>query len=335
MRNPIFTLAAGLLSAGFCWLTAATAGPLPTFDSFRQIDRTRRLTGQLQTAELLKATRLDPELINGVVRQGTNDAHLAWGAAELLADWSQRRIQFESALATTGTNKLIALRFACAAARQREYDLALQWARYCKDKDPDNLVPWVVESWVLIERKQRSQLPQTLPVWVTHYRDYTVDVCEMRFMVLERAGYSPYVARRLGFKPDSDALLMASELGRPPVEEMLRLLLKQTADSLQLRRQFLVNELVGQTLERTLYALHTDLEMQTVVQSRKEAIAVRREELKGLLVDMERNIVEAASESQLVQYYDNILAFGEEEAMHKLMATVRAPAPAVSAPTGN
>ena len=314
---------------------AAGAGNLPTFNGFRQIDRTRRLTGQLQTAELLKATRLDPVLINGVVRQGTNDAHLAWGAAELLADWSQRRIQFESALATTGTNNLIALRFACAAARQREYDLALQWARYCKDKDPDNLVPWVVESWVLIERKQRSQLPQTLPVWVTHYRDYTVDVCEMRFMVLERAGYSPYVARRLGFKPDSDALLMASELGRPPVEEMLRLLLKQTADSLQLRRQFLVNELVGQTLERTLYALHTDLEMQTVVQSRKEAIAVRREELKGLLVDMERNIVEAASESQLVQYYDNILAFGEEEAMHKLMATVRAPVPAAGAPTGN
>ena len=335
MRKPILPLSLGLIAAVFCFLSAVSAEPLPTFETFRQIDRTRRLTGQLQTAELLKAARLDPNLINGVVRQGTNDAHLAWGAAELLADWPLRRTQFESALATTGTNKLIALRFACAAARQREYDLALQWARYCKDKDPDNLVPWLVESWVLVERRQRTQLAQSLPVWVIHYRDYTVEACEMRFLVLERAGYSPYAARRLGFKPDSDALLIASELCHPPVEEMLRLLLKQTAESLELRRQFLVNELVGQTLERTLYALQTDLEMQTVAQARKEAIAVRREQLKQLLADMERNVVEAASESQLVQYYDNILAFGEEEAMHKLTAAVRVVAPGGSAPTGN
>ena len=327
MRKPLFNCGIGLVAAGFCLLTSVFADPLPTFETFRQIDRTRRLTGQLQTAELLKASRLDPERIGGVVRAGTNDAHLAWGAAELLVDWPVRRSLFESALASSGTNKLIALRFAGAAARQREYDLALQWARYCKEKDPDNLVPWLVESWVLVERKQRSQLAASLPVWVTHYRDYTVEACQMRFAVLERAGYSAYAARRIGFKPDGDALLIASELCRPPVDEMLRLLLKQTSDSLELRRQFLVNELVGQTIERTLFALQTDLDMQSVAAARKEAIAVRREQLKQLLADMERNIVDAASERQLVEYYDNILAFGEEEAMHKLTALVKAAVP--------
>ena len=335
MTKSLFTILAGLLPSVFCLLTSVFADPLPTFDTFRQIDRTRRLTGQLQTADLLKATRMDSDLITGVVRQGTNSAQLAWGAAELLTDWPQRRSLFETALTVSGNNKLIALRLACAAARQRDYDCAMQWAKFCKDKDPDNLVPWLVEAWILIERKQRPDLPQSLPVWVTHYRDYTVEACQARISLLERAGYSIYSARRLGFKPDSDALLMASEVCRPPVDEMLRMLLKQTAESLEQRRQFLVTELVGQTLERTLFAMQTEPDMLTVAQARKESIAVRRELLKQLLADMERNIVESATEGQLVQYYDDIFAFGEEEAMHKLTVIVRAPAKPESVPTGN
>ena len=324
-----------IISSGLLLLGVAQAGPLPTFVDFRQVDRTRRLTGQLQTAELLRITRIDPALIVATVQRGTNDAHLVWGAAELLSEWPQRRALFAGALATTGTNKLIALRFACAAAQQRDYDLALQWARYCKEKDADNLVPWLVESWVLIERKQRQQLPASLPVWVTHYRDYTVEACQVRIWLLERAGYSAYAARRLGFKPDSDALLVAHDLCRPPIDELVRALLKQTGDSLQQRRQFLVNELVGQTLERTLFALQTDFDLQTVIQSRKEAIAVRREQVKQQLADMEHNVIEVATESQMVQYYDNVLALGEEEAMHKLTSIVRVPAPPPGAPVGN
>jgi len=315
-----------LLIAGY-----AKAGDLPSFDDFLQIDRMRRLTGQMQTAELLKVTRMDPELIECVVEQGTNDAVVAWGAAELMSDWPQRRAMFEKALELTSNSVPIALRFACAAARQRDYDLALQWAEFCKAKDADNLVPWLVESWVLVERQQRQQLAQALPDWVRNYRDYTVVACQMRIRVLEQAGYSAYSARRLGFKPDSDALLMASELCRSPVEEMLRKLLRQTAESLERHRQFLVNELVGQTIERTLFASRTDDEALV----RKDSIAARREQIRQQLVDMERNVVEFASESQMVKYFDDVLALGEEEAMRKLAGVVRKSAPPVSAPTGN
>ena len=81
--------------------------------------------------------------------------------------------------------------------------------------------------------------------------------------------------------------------------------------------------------------MQTEPDMLTVAQARKESIAVRRELLKQLLADMERNVVESATESQLVQYYDDIFAFGEEEAMHKLTVIVRAPAKPESVPTGN
>ena len=105
MRKQLFTILVGLLFSIFCVagdgfagpllvgldssnsaLSPVSAEPLPTFEDFRRMDQIRRLTGQLQTAELLKITRIDPELIAGVVRRGTNDAQLAWGAAELLTD---------------------------------------------------------------------------------------------------------------------------------------------------------------------------------------------------------------------------------------------------------
>ena len=327
MRKQLFTIAVGVLAAVYWQQSAVFAEPLPTFADFRRMDQTRRLTGQLQTAEFLKITRLDPELIASVVQHGSNDTQLVWGAVELLTAWPARRTLFEALLATTSNSVPIALRFACAAARQRDLDTALQWARFCKEKDPDNLVPWLVESWVLVERKQRQQLAPTLPVWVTNYRDYTVEACQARIHLLEQIGYSAFAARRLGFKADSDALLIAQELCNPPVAEMTRTLLKQSAESLQQRRQFLLHEFVGQTLERKVLALQPDADRAGEVTARLEMIGTRRERLRLRLAEIERNTVDYATEAQMIQYFDDVLASGEESAMQKLIGAVKTPAP--------
>jgi len=338
MRKQLFILAIGLLSSVSCFagdgvssnsaLAPAAAEPLPTFADFRRMDQTRRLTGQLQTAELLKITRLDQELIAGVVRRGTNDAQLAWGAAELLTEWPVRRALFETTLAAVSNRVTVALRYACAAARQGEYDGALKWARFCQAQDGDNTVPWLVELWVLAQRKADQHLEQNPPIWTTNYRDYTGEACQARIRVLELAGYSAYSARRLGFKPDSDALLIARDLCKPPFDEALKRLLRSSGESLQQRRQFLLGELIGQTLERTMLALVPDADRNGEVRARLETIGTRRERVRQRLADIERNTVDYATEAQMVQYFDDVLAFGEEAAMQKLIGAVKAPMPA-------
>ena len=306
------------------------AEPLPTFADFRRMDQTRRLTGQLQTAELLKITRLDPELITGVVRRNTNDAQLAWGAAELLTEWPVRRALFETTLAAMSNRVPVALRYAGAAARQGEYDNALKWARFCQAQDGDNTVPWLVELWILAQRKLGQHLEQNPPVWTTNFRDYTADACRARIRVLELAGYSAYSARRLGFKPDSDALFIAQNICHPPFDEATKQLLRSSGESLQQQRQFLLGELIGQTLERTMLALVPDANRNGEVRSRLEMIGTRRERLRQRLADIERNTVDYATEAQLVQYFDDVLASGEEAAMQKLIGAVKSPVPANS-----
>ena len=303
------------------------AEPLPTFADFRRMDQTRRLTGQLQTAELLKITRLDPELITGVVRRNTNDAQLAWGAAELLTEWPVRRALFETTLAAMSNRVPVALRYAGAAARQGEYDNALKWARFCQAQDGDNTVPWLVELWILAQRKLGQHLEQNPPVWTTNFRDYTADACRARIRVLELAGYSAYSARRLGFKPDSDALFIAQNICHPPFDEATKRLLRSSGESLQQQRQFLLGELIGQTLERTMLALVPDADRNGEVRARLEAIGTRRERLRQRLADIERNTVDYATEAQMVQYFDDVLAAGEEAAMQKLIGSVKSPLP--------
>ena len=306
------------------------AEPLPTFADFRRMDQTRRLTGQLQTAELLKITRLDPELITGVVRRNTNDAQLAWGAAELLTEWPVRRALFETTLAAMSNRVPVALRYAGAAARQGEYDNALKWARFCQAQDGDNTVPWLVELWILAQRKLGQLLEQNPPVWTTNFRDYTADACRARIRVLELAGYSAYSARRLGFKPDSDALFIAQNICHPPFDEATKRLLRSSGESLQQQRQFLLGELIGQTLERTMLALVPDADRNGEVRARLETLGTRRERLRQRLADIERNTVDYATEAQMTQYFDDVLASGEEAAMQKLIGSVKSPVPANS-----
>ena len=299
------------------------AEPLPTFDDFRRIDRMRRLTGQLQSSELLKVTHMEPALILGAIASQTNVTELALGAAELLGDWAQRRTLYETALRTSSNSLPVAVRFACAAAKQGETELALHWAKYCQEKDSDNTVPWLTELWVRLQRKQPRQFAQNPPNWVANYRDYTTEACRARIRVLELAGYSAYSARRLGFRADSDALVMARDLCQPPVDEINRRLLKDSGEALQRRRQFLLSELVGQTLERSATAYSGDAANSIEVQSRNDEMETRRDRLKQRLQEIERNIVDFATESQMVQYFDDALALTEEEAMRRLATAAR------------
>ena len=58
-----FLLGICLVAAGISLTSRARADSLPTFEDFRRVDRTRRMTGQMQSEELLKVTRIDPGLI--------------------------------------------------------------------------------------------------------------------------------------------------------------------------------------------------------------------------------------------------------------------------------
>ena len=323
MRHLLSILTAVVLTAG-----SSSAGDLPTFADFRRMDQTRRLTGQLQTAELLKITQLDSAVIADVVTRGTNDAQLAWGAAELLTEWPVRRALFETVLAARSNSVPVALRYACALARQGEYDTALKWAQFCQAQDGDNTVPWLVELWILAQRKLGQHLEQSPPLWTTNFREYSVEACRARIRVLELAGYSAYSARRLGFKPDSDALFIAQNICHPPFDEATKRLLRSSGESLQQTRQFLLGELIGQTLERTMLALQPDPDRNGAVTARLEMIGTRRERLRQRLADIERNTVDYATEVQMVQYFDDVLAFGEEAAMQRLIGSVKSPVPA-------
>ena len=305
------------------FLLVLLATSLPTFHDFRRVDRTRRLTGQLQTAELLSVSQIDSGLIKHTAREHADDATVQWGAAELLVDWAGKREMFESALRLGGTNTPVALRYACAAAKAHKFDIAVTWLRHCQEKDADNAVPWLAELWILRQQKQPLKPSKPAETWTTHFRDYSVEASRARIKLLEAAGYSAYSARRLGFSPDSAVLMMARDMGKPPFEDDALPILKATAKAMQENPPFLVTELVGQTLERLLLANRKDAATSVEVRFRVVEMDERREAIKQLLGDMERNTVDLATESEMVKYFDDVLTLGEEAAMKKLAEAVR------------
>jgi hypothetical protein len=322
MRRQLIALAALVLTPGF-WLVTSAAQQFPTFEYFRRVDQARRLTGQLQTAELLSVSQIDAGLIRRTAEQHSDDATILWGAAELLSDWSSKRELFERALHVGGTNVAVALRFACVAAKVQKFEIALSWLQQCQEKDADNMVPWLVEMWV--QRKQKQPLEQSKPMetWTTHFRDYSVEASRARIKLLETAGYSAYAARRLGFSADSAGLTMVREMGKPPLDGAALPILKSAAKAMQENPPFLLDELVGQSLERTLLANRKDADTSPQVRFRVLEMDERRAAIKQLLADMERNTVDLATETQMVHYFDDVLTIGEEPAMHRLADAVR------------
>ena len=301
----------------------SSAEGLPTFEDFRRVDRARRETGQLQTAELMKVTQIDRGLIQRTALQATNDYQAVWGAAELIGDWPTKRLLFESALAASGTNVAVALRDGCAAAQKGEFDAAIPLLRIVEKSDPGNGVPWLVELRFL-QVQQKGFADLKMPALGTvHYRDYAVDAARARIHLLEAAGYSPYAARRLGFTPDTPVLAMARQFAEVPIEKAAAPFLLAVAHAMQERPLYLLTELVGQTLERA--AMKADVEEQAgaEVSLRAGELDHRREEIKALVSTVERKVVDLATETEMVRYFDDVLSRGEDVAMHRLAATVQ------------
>lgn len=313
-----------LLPVILCLLSvAATDQHLPTYEDFRQVDRMRRMTGQLQTADLLKLTQIDRAQVERVAKQGTNDYQLIWGAAELIGDWQTKRALFESALAASGTNLEIALRYACAAAVNHEPATALPLLRAVEKDDTANIVPWFVELNLLLAQNKGMAEVKSVPSWAIRYRDYAAGAARARIHTLEAAGYSPYSARRLGFMPDTPVLAMARDCAERRIDKASVPLLLAVAHAMQYRPIYLVTELVGQSLERAAIQVGVEGQTDAEVSLRTVELERRREEIKGLLAGVGDKIVDVATESEMVEYFDNVLSLGEELAMHRLADAVR------------
>ena len=302
-----------LLSSDF-WLLNSGAQGLPAFEDFRRADRERRETSQLQTAESLALMRVDPKLLARVAAESRHDPELLLGLAELRGDWP-------AALEVSGTNAMVALRFACASGIKRDYDAALRWFRYCETNDSSNVAPWLGELWVLRQQGKTFDAFHP-PERATEYRDYAVPAARARVRVLEKAGYTPYAGRRIALMQNTFVESMAQDLSRDPVAQPMTSFLLSVARAMQRHPTFLLTELVGQTLERAALTRMPNAH-QEQVETRVEELDDRRQELRQLVSNTERHTVELATEQQMVDYFDNVLAIGEEAAMKGLARDVR------------
>lgn len=285
-------------------LWIALAATLPGFEDFRRADLERRQTGVWETLALRELTRVSTAAVANVATKRPQDALVQWGAAELLPDWPSRQRYFESALALSGSNTMIALRFTAAAVHAGQGAAAEAWLRYCQRQDPSNAVPWIVEAaWWRQRDVVRERL---LPAGAgTEYRDGASEAARARIRVLELVGYSPYAARRLGYSPELPVLAMARQL---PASDWSR----RVARAMQRGPTFLVTELAGQSLEN---ALEPTPERTAELKERREALLA--------LTARVGEAVDTAREDELVRYFDDMLLLGEEEALKRLWTTVR------------
>ncbi len=274
-------------------LLLVLATPLPTFKDFRQADRARRTTGQLETAASLALTRVDTNLVARAAAEHPGDPEILLGAAELGGDW-------EAALRANSTNAVVALR--CALAGHT------QWFAICRQRDPENLVPWLTS--------QEPQIPET----ATRFEDDEVPAARARMRCLEAAGYSAYAARRLAVLAHKPVLpLVQALLASPNTSFRLRV-----ARAMQVAPTFLVTELVGQSLEvATLRQMDRD-GIRGADADRVTELSNRREVIQALLQETE-GAVELATEDEMVRYFNDVLRVGEEDAMRRLLQAVRQP----------
>ncbi len=304
---------AALIVAG----TVRAAGELPGFDEFRRMDRMRRLTGQLQTAELLDLTRVNPAGIKAVLEKHPHDFQMLWGAAELLTSAEDRKTSYQSAIEFSGTNIAIVIRYACAAVAARDFDSALTWSRYAQKKDADNLLAWLVEMSVL-RQQGRATETVSLPASANRLRDYAVEAARARIKVLEAMGYSRYAARRLGFVPEQHPLTVIRDMSQAGFREEDGPTVRAAGQFMQELATFLLQELVGQTLERAALRARSDAATSPEVRFRNVELDQRRDLLRAILADVERHVVDYATEEEMVEYFDWVLEKGELAALKKL-----------------
>ncbi|HVM59479.1 MAG TPA: hypothetical protein VMV72_01305 [Verrucomicrobiae bacterium] len=330
MRTPRPVIVAVCAAAALFVSPIIFADQLPTFEDFRRVDQMRRTTGQLETAELLRLTQIDRAAIERVARQATNDYQLVWGAAELIGDWPIKRALFESALAASGTNLEIELRYACAAVAHHEPAAALPLLHAVENGDTANIVPWFVEFNALQTQARGLADWKMPPTWAIRYHDYSPEAARARIHTLEAAGYSPYSARRLGFMPDTPVLVMARDCADRGIDKAAAPLMLRVANAMQDRPTYLVTELVGESLERAVILAGTEQHTNSAPEGvsaeaslRLEQLQRRRDEIKSLLSIIGSNIVDVATEAEMVEYFNNVLALGEELALKRLAEAVR------------
>jgi hypothetical protein len=318
-------LVVSVLGYGFFAFTPAGSAqqPLPTYEDFRRVDKERRLSGMLQTEDLSKVMQVDRLLLQRTAMRATNDFRVMWGAAELVSNWPIKREMFTAALEASGTNVMVALRFACAAAQQKDEDIAFPLLHFVEKSDEGNVVPWLVDLRLLEwDSKEFADLKWPASTAI-HFRDYAVEAARARIHTLEAAGYSPYSARRLGFAPDTPVLSIARDLIEPPIDKETAPFLLQVARAMQDKPMYLLTELVGETVERAVTA--TGVGGQTGAEANARAIAVdrRREEIKALVASVDRNTADVATEAEMVRYFDDVLNLGEDVAMRRLVAKIQ------------
>jgi hypothetical protein len=322
--RQLLLLLLSLVGSVFMIVTPAfSAQPLPTYEDFRRVDRMRRMTGQLQTAELMRLTDIDRGLIQRVVQQATNDYQIVWGAAELIRDWPSKRALFDAALTASDTNMEVALRYACAAAEAQDTETATTLLHLVEVDDSANIVPWFVEMELLAAEKKGLADMKSPPSWAIRFRDYAADAAKARIHTLEAMGYSPYAARRLGFMPDTPVLAMVRDCAEKPIDKAVMPLLATVARAMQGRPIYLVTELVGQTLERAVMKVGVEGQTGSEASFRNVELDRRRDDIRVLLSMVEQTAVDVATESEMVQYFDNVLSLGEEIAMRRLVETVQ------------
>ena len=166
-----------------------------------------------------------------------------------------------------------------------------------------------------------------MPSWAIRYRDYATDAARARIHTLEAAGYSPYSARRLGFTPDTPVLAMARDCAERKIDKATVPLLVAVARAMQDRPFYLVTELVGQSLERAAIQARVEDQPTAEVSLRMVELERRRDEIKGLVAAVGDKIVDLATEPEMVEYFDNVLALGEELAMRHLAKAVQSSHP--------
>lgn len=293
-------------------LAIVLAAALPAFEDFREADRARRESRQWQSEMAGRLMQIDPSRVLDAAKKHRADWELQWGAAELLTDWKQKRPKFEAALAASGTNTAVALRFACAAAMEHQDKLALQWLDYCQRHDKTNSVAWLAELWVLRAQGEADRFEPTGAGPV--FRDCSSSAARARIRMLETVGYSKYAARRIGFLPKLHAVQMAQDLRRGKHDGYVQQFLLDTAKAMQADPTFLVTELAGQSLESAMWDKQKDSPAKL---ARLDDLGARRMALGDLIKEMELRI-DTATEQRMVRYFDDLLLVGEIEAMRRL-----------------
>ena len=197
-------------------------------------------------------------------------------------NWPIKRELFDVALAASGSNVMVALRYGCVAAEQRDEDTALPLLHFVEKNDTGNVVPWLAEL-KLMQWEGREFAELKAPTSGTmHYRDYAVEAARARIKLLEAVGYSPYSARRMGFMPDTPVLNAARELAEQPIDKAAAPFLLSVARAMQDRPMYLLTELVGETLERAVMATGVGGQTGTEANARAIALDQRREADQGV-----------------------------------------------------